>query len=73
MSSAVNGNFLGMKDSVVFISALSLAAIMLASCESIPSAYNPFAEDNPLGSEERLSNREPSDTPIPGEELNAHP
>ena len=43
MSSAVIDNFLGMKNSIVFISALSLLAMMLASCENIPSAYNPFA------------------------------
>jgi len=72
MSSAVNGNFLGMKDSIVFISALSLAAMMLASCESIPSAYNPFAEDNPLASEEKAAAMERSDIPVPGE-TNSHP
>jgi hypothetical protein len=40
---AVNDNFLGMKNTIIFISALSLVAMMLASCENIPSAYNPFA------------------------------
>jgi hypothetical protein len=34
-----------MKNSIIFISALSLVAMMLASCENIPSAYNPFARD----------------------------
>jgi hypothetical protein len=37
-----NNNFLDMKNSIIFILALSLAAMMLASC-SIPDAYNPFA------------------------------
>jgi hypothetical protein len=73
MSSAVNDNFLGVKNSIVFISVLSLAAMMLASCESIPSAYNPFAEDNPLASEERESTMERSDIPVPGETINSHP
>jgi hypothetical protein len=30
-----------MKNSIIFISALSLVAIMLASCNSIPSAFAP--------------------------------
>jgi hypothetical protein len=34
MSGAVNDNFLGMKHSIIFISALSLMAMMLASCAS---------------------------------------
>jgi hypothetical protein len=34
-----------MKNSLIFISAFSLAAMMLASCDSIPSAYNPFAPE----------------------------
>jgi hypothetical protein len=42
MSSAVNDNFLGMKNPIIFISALSLVAMMLASCENIPSSFNPF-------------------------------
>jgi hypothetical protein len=33
--------FLAMKNSIIFISALSLAAMMLASCNSIPSAFAP--------------------------------
>ena len=41
MPSAVNDNFLGMKNSIIFISALSLVAMMLASCNSIPSAFAP--------------------------------
>ena len=45
MPSAVNDNFLGVKKSIIFISALSLVAMMLSSCESIPSAFNPFAPD----------------------------
>jgi len=32
---AVNDNFLDMKNSIIFISALSLVAMMLASCESV--------------------------------------
>jgi len=42
---AVNDNFLDMKNSIIFISALTLVAMMLASCDSIPSAFNPFAPD----------------------------
>ena len=34
MSSAVNDIFLAMKNSIIFISALSLVAMMLASCSS---------------------------------------
>jgi hypothetical protein len=34
MSSAINDNFLSMKNSIIFISALSLVAMMLASCSS---------------------------------------
>jgi hypothetical protein len=45
----------------VFISALSLAAMMLASCESIPSAYNPFP------AAETATKIEPSGPPVPGE------
>jgi hypothetical protein len=45
MPSAVNDNFLGMKNSIIFISALSLVAMMLASCENIPSSFNPFAPE----------------------------
>jgi hypothetical protein len=41
MPSAVNDNFLAMKNSIIFISALSLVAMMLASCNSIPSAFAP--------------------------------
>ena len=33
--------FLAMKNSIIFISALSLVAMMLASCNSIPSAFAP--------------------------------
>ena len=32
---------LGMKNSIIFISALSLVAMMLASCNSIPTAFAP--------------------------------
>jgi hypothetical protein len=35
MSSAVNDNFLAMKNSIIFISALSLVVMMLASCSSV--------------------------------------
>ena len=41
MPSADNDNFLAMKNSIIFISALSLVAMMLASCDSIPSAFAP--------------------------------
>jgi hypothetical protein len=34
MSSAVNDNFLSMKNAIIFISAFSLVAMMLASCSS---------------------------------------
>jgi hypothetical protein len=34
MPSAVNDNFLAMKNSIIFISAVSLVAMMLASCQS---------------------------------------
>jgi hypothetical protein len=33
--------FLAMKNSIIFISTLSLVAMMLASCNSIPSAFAP--------------------------------
>src|SRR5262245_50798411 len=33
--------FLSMKNSIFFISALSLVAMMLASCNSLPSAFAP--------------------------------
>ena len=33
--------FLAMKNSIIFISALSLVAMMLVSCNSIPSAFSP--------------------------------
>jgi hypothetical protein len=33
--------FLAMKNSIIFISALSLVAMMLASCNSVPSAFAP--------------------------------
>ena len=35
IESSVNDKFLGMKNSIIFISALSLVAMMLASCESV--------------------------------------
>jgi hypothetical protein len=60
-------NFLGMKNSIIFISALSLAAMTLASCESIPSAYNPFASD------ETATTIEPSGPPVPGETKKSQP
>jgi len=56
-----------MKNSIIFISALSLAAIMLASCESIPSAYNPFASDD-----ETATTIKPSGPPVPGETIESH-
>jgi len=34
MSGALDDNFLSMKNSIIFISALSLVAMMLASCNS---------------------------------------
>ena len=34
-----------MKNSIIYISAFSLVAMMLASCESIPSSLNPFASE----------------------------
>jgi len=65
-----NNNFLGMKNSIIFISALSLAAMMLPACESIPSAYNPFASDD-----EPATKIEPTGPPVPGEakEEKSHP
>jgi hypothetical protein len=33
--------FLAMKNSMIFIAALSLTAMMLASCNSVPSAFAP--------------------------------
>jgi hypothetical protein len=35
MPSALNDNFLAMKNSIIFISSLSLVAMMLASCGSV--------------------------------------
>jgi hypothetical protein len=67
MFRAVNDNFLGMKRSIVFISVLSLGAMMLASCESIPSAFNPFVSD------ETATTIEPSGPPVPGETTKSHP
>jgi hypothetical protein len=40
MSSAVNDNFSCYEKPIIFISALSLVAMMLASCNSIPSAFS---------------------------------
>jgi hypothetical protein len=59
-----------MKNSIIFISALSLAAIMLTSCENIPSAYNPFASDD-----DAATKLEPTGPPVPGEvkEEKSHP
>ena len=34
-----------MKNSIIFISDLSLTAMMLGSCENIPSSFNPFAPE----------------------------
>jgi hypothetical protein len=45
MPSAVNDNFLGMKNSIIFILPLSLVAMMLASCENIPNSFNPFGPE----------------------------
>ncbi|HEY7002379.1 MAG TPA: hypothetical protein VH330_11620 [Candidatus Udaeobacter sp.] len=56
-----------MKNSIIFMSALSLLAMMLGSCESIPSAFNPFAPD------ETATTIEPSGPPVPGEEIKSHP
>jgi hypothetical protein len=53
-----------MKNSIIFISALSLA--VLTSCESIPSAYNPFA------TEETATKIKPSGPPVPGETIESH-
>jgi hypothetical protein len=33
------------KESIIFISTLSVVAMMLASCESIPSSFNPFTPE----------------------------
>jgi hypothetical protein len=49
---AVNDNFLGMKNWIIFISALSLAAMMLASCESV------FAPDETATTGARTYNNE---------------
>jgi hypothetical protein len=62
-----NNNFLGMENSIILISALLLVAMTLASCESIPSAYNPFAPD------EMATTLEPSGPPVPGETIKSHP
>jgi hypothetical protein len=42
--------FLAVKNSIIFISALSLVAMMLASCENIPSSFNPFAPETAITS-----------------------
>jgi hypothetical protein len=34
-----------MKNSIIFTSAASLVAMMLASCENIPNAFNPFTPE----------------------------
>jgi hypothetical protein len=60
MPSAINDNFLAMKNSIIFISALSLVPVMLASCESIPSAFNPFAPDE-------TTTTSTSDSPVTGQ------
>jgi hypothetical protein len=57
-----------MKNSIIFISALSLAVMMLASCESIPSAYNPFASGD-----DTATKIEPSGPPVPGETKKSNP
>jgi hypothetical protein len=72
MSSAVNDNLLGMKNSIIFISALSLVAMVLASCESIPSAYNPFA-DADFAPPQTATPFDPSGPPIPGETIKSRP
>jgi hypothetical protein len=41
MSSAVNDNFSCYENSIIFSSALSLVAMMLTSCNSIPSTFAP--------------------------------
>jgi len=71
----VNDNFLGMKNSIIFISALSLVAMMLASCEAIPEgfsdAYNPLPGNlaPPLANKPDHSEGES----VPGETLKPRP
>jgi hypothetical protein len=72
---ALNDNFLGMKNSIIFISALSLVAMMLASCEAIPEgfsdSYNPLPGNlaPPTASTPDHSEGEP----VPGETLKPRP
>ena len=41
MSGAVNDNFLAMKKLITFISALSVMAMLLSSCSSVPGVFAP--------------------------------
>jgi hypothetical protein len=65
--------FLGMKNSIIFISALSLVTMMLASCESIPSAYNPFAPDDTATGFQKITPDSSEGAPVPGETMKSHP
>ena len=69
--------FLATKNSIIFISALSLAAMMLTSCGSIPSAYNPFGDTDFGGGDlapvQKATPFDPSDPPVPGETIKSHP
>jgi hypothetical protein len=67
-----------MKNSIIFISALSLVAMMLASCENIPSAYNPFATETTTTSTSGLpvtsqTNRPTYDMPLGRSEEDYYP
>ena len=68
---AVNDNFLGMKNSIIFITALSLVAMMLVSCEGIPSAYNPLPDN--LAPQMPTTSEHSEDLPVPGETLKPRP
>jgi hypothetical protein len=49
---ALNDKLLDMKKWIIFISAFFLAAMMLASCDSIPSAFNPFSSETTTSTSE---------------------
>jgi len=71
---AVNDNFLGMKTSVIFFSALPLVAMMmLASCASIPNAYNPLPDNLGTLTPPKVATFEPSGDPVPGESVKPRP
>jgi hypothetical protein len=62
-----------MKSSIIFISALSLVTMMLASCESIPSAYNPFAPDDTPTVFQKITPESSEGPPVPGETNKSNP